>query len=99
MEMGHLNQIMTWTAKLIEICGVIVIIVGGLVSSYQYVQALSRQANDAYEQYRGSLGRAILLGLEFLVAGDIIGTVAGSAKKNNHDSSLMYRPERSNQKA
>jgi uncharacterized membrane protein len=30
----------------------------------------------AYRQYRGDLGRAILLGLEFLVAADIIGTVA-----------------------
>ena len=30
----------------------------------------------AYRGYRRSLGRAILLGLEFLVAGDIIYTVA-----------------------
>ena len=30
----------------------------------------------AYHGYRADLGRAILLGLEFLVAADIIGTVA-----------------------
>ena len=76
MEMGDINQVMTWTAKVIEICGVVVIIIGGLVSSFQYAVAFRRRAPDAYEQYRGSLGRAILLGLEFLVAGDIIGTVA-----------------------
>jgi uncharacterized membrane protein len=29
-----------------------------------------------YRQFRRSLGRSILLGLEFLVAGDIISTVA-----------------------
>jgi len=32
--------------------------------------------NVAYREYRQQLGRAILLGLEFLVAGDIINTVA-----------------------
>lgn len=31
---------------------------------------------DLYKQYRQSLARAILLGLEILVAADIIGTVA-----------------------
>jgi uncharacterized membrane protein len=31
---------------------------------------------EAYRDYRQHLGRAILLGLEFLVAGDIINTVA-----------------------
>lgn len=30
----------------------------------------------SFRQYRSDLGRAILLGLEFLVAADIIGTVA-----------------------
>jgi uncharacterized membrane protein len=32
--------------------------------------------DKAYEGFRSDLGRAILLGLEFLVAADIIGTVA-----------------------
>ena len=31
---------------------------------------------DAYQKLRADLGRAILLGLEFLVIADIIGTVA-----------------------
>jgi uncharacterized membrane protein len=31
---------------------------------------------DAYHELRADLGRAILLGLEFLVIADIIGTVA-----------------------
>jgi uncharacterized membrane protein len=34
------------------------------------------QVNDAYRSYRQGVGRAILLGLELLVAGDIIKTVA-----------------------
>lgn len=35
-----------------------------------------RRLQAAYQRHRGSLGRAILLSLEFLVAADIIGTVA-----------------------
>ena len=35
-----------------------------------------RHAPDVYDWYRQALGRAILLGLELLVAADIIGTVA-----------------------
>ncbi|WP_345409910.1 DUF1622 domain-containing protein [Nonomuraea salmonea] len=37
---------------------------------------LRHPAHDAYQRYRKGLGRAILLGLEFLVAADIIRTVA-----------------------
>ena len=35
-----------------------------------------RPFRDAYHELRTDLGRAILLGLEFLVIADIIGTVA-----------------------
>jgi hypothetical protein len=37
---------------------------------------LRRQTGTIYEVYRRRLGRSILLGLEFLVAADIISTVA-----------------------
>lgn len=37
-----------------------------------------RHADDAYRSYRQRIGRAILLGLEVLVAADIIRTVAVS---------------------
>ena len=39
-------------------------------------KGVAGRLSDAYAPYRQSLGRAILLGLEFLVAGDIIRTVA-----------------------
>jgi len=38
---------------------------------------------NAYSMYRQDLGRAILLGLEFLVAGDIIRTVVVSPTLDN----------------
>lgn len=62
----------------IEAAGVGVIVFGAL---FALLQALGRLRSpavgaDAYQEFRQKLGRAILLGLELLVAADIIGTVA-----------------------
>jgi uncharacterized membrane protein len=66
------------TARGIEVVGVAIIVLGGLVATLHYLWQLLRTGRSAavYHAYRASLGRAILLGLEFLVAADIIGTVA-----------------------
>ncbi|WP_222185047.1 DUF1622 domain-containing protein [Geminicoccus harenae] len=66
------------TARGIEIVGVAVIVLGAIGATLRYVWQLLRSGSSAaiYDAYRASLGRAILLGLEFLVAADIIGTVA-----------------------
>ncbi|WP_222183739.1 DUF1622 domain-containing protein [Geminicoccus harenae] len=66
------------TARGIEVVGVAIIVLGGLVATFHYLWQLLRTGRSAavYHAYRASLGRAILLGLEFLVAADIIGTVA-----------------------
>jgi uncharacterized membrane protein len=60
----------------IEIAGVAVILVGVLVATVLFGMHLSRREGGAYSRYRSNLGKAILLGLEFLVAADIISTVA-----------------------
>ena len=64
----------------VDVAGVLVIVFGGLLATILFVRrALRREESSAsYRAYRQSLGRAILLGLEFLVAGDIIRTVAVS---------------------
>ncbi len=61
-----------------ELIGVLILVLGALVALYRYVVALIRhqEAQAAYQALRGSLGRAILLGLEILVAADIIRSVA-----------------------
>jgi uncharacterized membrane protein len=61
-----------------EIAGVAVIVVGSLLASVLFLRrGFGRSEWDqAYEGFRAELGRGILLGLEFLVAADIIGTVA-----------------------
>ncbi len=64
--------------KVIDAAGVAIIVIGSAVATALFVFHLARrhQVTDAYRSYRQSLGRAILLGLEFLVGADIIRTVA-----------------------
>ena len=67
-----------WLVRAIEAGGIGIIVVGALVATLVFGRRLAgRHGFDAaYHDYRLNLGRAILLGLEFLVAADIIGTVA-----------------------
>jgi uncharacterized membrane protein len=71
---GVVNDI----SKGVDVAGITIILVGVLASSGQFLRRLRNDVGSAYGLYRLGLGRAILLGLEFLIAGDIIGTVATS---------------------
>jgi uncharacterized membrane protein len=63
--------------RTVEITGVSIILIGALAATVRFLlQWLRAGLAGAYREYREHLGRAILLGLEFLVAGDIINTVA-----------------------
>lgn len=75
MQISALTQI---TAAALEIAGIAVIALGALVSTVISLQGyLTRKmAEQVYSGHRRQLSRAILLGLEFLVAADIIRTVA-----------------------
>jgi uncharacterized membrane protein len=65
-------------AKGIEIVGISIIVFGAALASAAFLRDWIRARTflEAYRRYRERLGQAILLGLEFLVAADIIGTVA-----------------------
>ena len=65
--------------RIVEITGVAIIAGGafGTLLLFLYRVAQARAfTQEAIAKLRSSLGRAILLGLEFLVAADIINTVA-----------------------
>lgn len=62
--------------KVIDGVGVAIIAVGAVVAGGIAVGRLVRRSPDTYRFFRETLGRTILLGLEFLVAADIIRTVA-----------------------
>jgi uncharacterized membrane protein len=59
-----------------EIAGVVLIIGGLVIASARYVLPAGVGSVPRYQRYRQDLGRAILLGLEVLVAADIVRTVA-----------------------
>ena len=62
--------------KAIDAVGVAVIALGAVLAAGVAIGRLVRRTPDTYRLFRGQLGRAILLGLELLVAADIIRTVA-----------------------
>lgn len=62
--------------RFIDAAGVAAIVVGILAVIAWAVIALTRSWPNVYTGFRQRLGRAILLGLELLVAADIIRTVA-----------------------
>ncbi|MFP4397189.1 MAG: DUF1622 domain-containing protein [Desulfonatronovibrio sp.] len=69
-------NIMYYSALAMEMAGVAVIITGVLLTTalFLYRTWTYREVNRFYSKYRKGMGKAILLGLELLVAGDIIMT-------------------------
>ena len=60
----------------VDVVGVAVIVVGAVAATVRAAIDLRARLSDTYRRFRRELGRSILLGLEFLVAADIIRTVA-----------------------
>jgi uncharacterized membrane protein len=83
--MASYREIMELVGNAVDATGVAVIIIGALAVTARFLSQFfgARPAADAYRTYRQGLGRAILLGLEFLVAGDIIRTVVVAPTREN----------------
>ena len=66
------------TTRAIEVGGIAIIVLGLLGSSVAVLWKVLHgcPGSEAFNLYRSNVGRTILLGLEFLVAADIINTVA-----------------------
>ena len=74
--MDHSSSLLGTMGYAIEAMGVLCIIIGFAVSTVWFASRLRRiDGLEAFQRYRQDLARSILLGLEFLVAGDIIRTV------------------------
>ena len=72
------NDVIEKIGLTIDAAGVVIIVTGASIAFVAGVVRLSRRESDVYRRFRQQLGRAILLGLELLVAGDIVRTVAAS---------------------
>lgn len=71
--MRHVIELAGQTIEALAVAIIVIAIVHGTV---RYLLHVSQKVADAYTLYKVQLGRALLLGLEFLVAADIIRTVA-----------------------
>jgi uncharacterized membrane protein len=82
---GWFDAGLHWISLVIEATGVAVIVLGAVAAIALFLLRLARGGawSETYHTFRTSLARAILLGLEFLVAADIIGTVAVEATLDN----------------
>lgn len=75
----NIRSVIEWAALGIEILGVVVIVAGVLRvaitrGTVRFVMRLDQPG--AYTSHKHQIGRSLLLGLEFLVAGDVVRTVA-----------------------
>ncbi len=75
---GFVAIIADWSIALLELLGIAVILLFAVHATAHalWLLATSREKTDFFQSYRLQLARGILLGLEFLVAADIIKTVA-----------------------
>lgn len=73
--MGYYREVMQLIGTCVDALGVMIIVIGAAIATIRFLLGLKTDFNIAYRSYRQGLGRAILLGLEFLIAGDIIRTV------------------------
>ncbi|HKJ79455.1 MAG TPA: DUF1622 domain-containing protein [Prolixibacteraceae bacterium] len=94
-NLGHYIELI---AKTIEAAGVLIIAGGSLHFIFRYVVLMAMQKNVMFAGLRYQLGKAILLGLEVLVAADIIATVSTEPTTNSivntgYSCSDTYVPE------
>ncbi len=77
------QEAMELVGKTVDVAGVSIIVLGALGATVVAVRRLRHRGQPVYRPYRQQVGRSILLGLEFLVAADIIRTVAISPTFTN----------------
>lgn len=68
-----LSQFFHLAVVVLDLAGTLVILIGAAYASGVFVRGFrGSDRSRAYLAFRSTLGRSILLGLEFLVAGDIV---------------------------
>jgi uncharacterized membrane protein len=78
--MSNFTDFITTAGQTLDAAGALVIVGGALFSTLAILLTLLQRkgVHHVYRTYRHNLARSILIGLEFLVAGDIIRSVAGN---------------------
>lgn len=71
-----IRELIELVAQGIEVLAVLIIVGGIVYSMIRYTFHRRQQIENAYKPFKEMIGKTLLLGLEFLVAADIIRTVA-----------------------
>lgn len=73
-----MERLIPWVTSALELAGIAATLLGAIAATYSASRKILGGAllMEVYDNYRRHLSRGILLGLEFLVAADIIDTVA-----------------------
>jgi uncharacterized membrane protein len=83
VEVEVIREMIEIVAQGIEVLAVLIILVGIVYGIGRYFFHQMEKVGDAYKRFKDQIGKALLLGLEFLVAADIIRTVALSPTLRN----------------
>ena len=62
-------------AKIVEVIGVLIMFCGLVFAFYKAIRSATRFTHNTYVDIRQTVGKSILLGLEVLIAADIMQTV------------------------
>src|SRR5213078_2877792 len=83
MTMENFRHLMEIIGTAVDGVGVCIVAAGALVATARLLVHRAHNIGNYYSSYRQDIGRAILLGLEFLIAGDIIRTVVVAPTMQN----------------
>ncbi len=82
--MEEFKQIIAIVSYAIESFGVVVIVVGSAIATARFLRRWRKDPfEDSFQDFRVGVGRSIIMGLEFLIAGDVIRTVVVASTLEN----------------
>ena len=70
-----MGSLIEFAAQEIEALAVAIIAIAIIHGSVSFLIGIIHKSDDVYERYKTHLGKGLLLGLEFLVAADVVRTV------------------------
>lgn len=71
----HLGHYIHSIAVVIEFIGVLIMVLGLIFAAYKAIRSIGNFTHETYIAIRQAVGKSILLGLEVLIAADIMATV------------------------
>lgn len=81
--MENIKSFIEWAATTVELATIILLILALLVGSLRFIYHLTQNVADAYKQFKVHLAKGLILALEFMVAADVMRTVALDQSLNN----------------